>query len=91
MFFIVLHVFSCSFMFSHNFLRKSLDFKDESLVLGFFINKNIDFNYKGFKKEYYDDKIDLIVKYGFSKLEQAEYEAEELVKNDKRLLSNKYL
>ena len=37
-------------------LKKSLDFKDESLVLGFFINKNIDFNYKGFKKEYYDDK-----------------------------------
>ena len=70
--------------------KKSLDFKDESLVLGFFINKNVDFNHKGFVKEYYDDKIDLIVKYGFSKLEQAEYEAEELVKNDKRLLSNKY-
>ena len=30
--------------------KKSLDFKDESLVLGFFINKNTDFNYKGFKK-----------------------------------------
>ena len=70
--------------------KKSLDFKDESLVLGFFINKNVDFNYNGFLKEYYNDETDLVVKYGFSKLEKAEYEAEQLVKNDKRLLSNKY-
>ena len=70
--------------------NKSLDLKNELFVLGFFKNKIYDHSYDGFQKEYYNDEIDLIVKYGFISLEEAKLEAEKLFKRDKRLLNNKY-
>jgi len=70
--------------------NKSLDLKNELFVLGFFKNKIYDQSYDGFQKEYYNDEIDLIVKYGFISLEEAKLEAEKLFKRDKRLLNNKY-